>query len=112
MLEPDGLFAVYEQMRVGEGDLTYPLPWAQDESSSFVETREGYAELLTAAGFRVEVDEDRTARSCGSTGAGRAHPGTRVRPRLRHGDRQQHRRHHGGDPGAGAPRRPRHLSRA
>ncbi len=37
VLEPDGLFAVYEQMRVGDGDLTYPMPWADDETSSFVE---------------------------------------------------------------------------
>jgi MPBQ/MSBQ methyltransferase len=65
VLELGGLFAVYEQMRVGDGALTYPLPWARDESSSFVETRERYAELLTAAGFRVEVDEDRTAHAAG-----------------------------------------------
>ncbi len=61
VLRPDGLFAVYEQMRVGDGDLTYPLPWAQDETSSFVETRQRYVELLEAAGFRIEADEDRTA---------------------------------------------------
>ena len=61
VLEPDGLFAVYEQMRVGDGELPYPMPWADDDSSSFVETRERYAELLQAAGFRIERDEDRTA---------------------------------------------------
>jgi MPBQ/MSBQ methyltransferase len=61
VLEPDGLFAVYEQMRVGDGDLTYPLPWAEDESSSFVETREHYRELLDAAGFTIDSDDDRTA---------------------------------------------------
>lgn len=60
-LEPGGLFAVYEQMRVGEGDITYPLPWADDEASSFVETSERYVELLTGAGFVVEHQEDRTA---------------------------------------------------
>jgi len=65
VLEPAGRFAVYEQMRVGDGDLTFPLPWAEDESSSFVDTRERYAELLTAAGFRVELDEDRTAEAAG-----------------------------------------------
>jgi SAM-dependent methyltransferase len=56
-----GLFAVYEQMRIGDGPLTYPLPWADDESSSFVETRQRYADLLADAGFTVEHDEDRTA---------------------------------------------------
>jgi hypothetical protein len=59
VLEPDGLFAVYEQMRIGDGDLTYPLPWADDERSSFVATRQEYAALLNGAGFVVERDEDR-----------------------------------------------------
>jgi SAM-dependent methyltransferase len=61
VLEPDGRFAVYEQMRVGDGDLTYPLPWAEDDSSSFVERRDRYVELLRTAGFQIEMDEDRTA---------------------------------------------------
>jgi SAM-dependent methyltransferase len=61
VLRPGGLFAVYEQMRVGEGDLAYPMPWADDERSSFVVERTRYAELLGEAGFRVEHDEDRTA---------------------------------------------------
>lgn len=61
VLQPGGLFAVYEQMRTGDKELTFPLPWADDEASSFVETRQRYAELLVGAGFRVERDEDRTA---------------------------------------------------
>jgi SAM-dependent methyltransferase len=74
VIEPDGLFAVYEQMRVGDGALTYPLPWAEDESSSFVETRQRYAELLDAAGFRVEVDEDRSAEAAGPPAPGALTP--------------------------------------
>lgn len=61
VLEPGGLLAVYDQMRIGDGELAYPLPWADDEATSFVETRERYTELLVSAGFRVEHDEDRTA---------------------------------------------------
>lgn len=61
VVEPGRLFAVYEQMRIGDGELTYPLPWADDERSSFVESRERYAELLASAGFVVERVEDRTA---------------------------------------------------
>lgn len=61
VLAPRGLFGLYEQVRTGDGDLTYPLPWADDASSSFVETRERYVELLAEAGFRVELDENRTA---------------------------------------------------
>jgi SAM-dependent methyltransferase len=77
VLEPGGLFAVYEQMRVGAGELTFPLPWADDERSSFVETRERYAELLRDAGFRIELDEDRTAAvaSAGPPPAGALTPG-------------------------------------
>ncbi len=92
VLEPDGLFAVYEQMRVGDGELTYPLPWADDDSSSFVETRERYVELLQAAGFRIERDEDRTAAVAGSPATGCADAGRSLRSRVRRAHRQQHRR--------------------
>lgn len=60
MVSPGGSFALYEQVRRGAGRLGYPLPWAVDERSSFVETAEDYVSALRAAGFtRVEV-EDRT----------------------------------------------------
>lgn len=65
VLAPGGLFAVYEQMRVGDGELAYPLPWAEDPGSSFVERRDAYVALLEGAGFRVERDEDRTAAVAG-----------------------------------------------
>lgn len=61
VLEPGGLFAVYEQMRIGDGELRFPMPWAEDASSSFVETRDRYAELLGEAGFEIVSEEDRTA---------------------------------------------------
>lgn len=58
VLEPGGLFAVYEQMRTADGALRYPMPWADDETSSFVETRDRYGELLRGAGFVIEHDEN------------------------------------------------------
>ena len=61
VLQPDGRFAVYEQMRVGDGDLTFPLPWASTAETSFVETRDRYRTLLEDAGFTVEQDDDRAA---------------------------------------------------
>jgi ubiquinone/menaquinone biosynthesis C-methylase UbiE len=61
VLKPNALFAVFEQMRIGDGELAYPMPWAEDASSSFVERRERYAELLQDAGFSIERDEDRMA---------------------------------------------------
>jgi SAM-dependent methyltransferase len=60
LLRPGGRFALYEQMRTGEGALPYPLPWAEDERSSFVESVAEYRAHLEAAGFTVEDEEDRT----------------------------------------------------
>jgi MPBQ/MSBQ methyltransferase len=65
VLEPGGLFAAYEQVATGTGTPTYPLPWAEDERSSFVETPEQYVEALTAAGFTDVEVEDRTAATTG-----------------------------------------------
>ena len=50
-------FVLYEQMRIGDGPLTYPLPWADDERSSFVETTERYAELGAQEQFVLTVSE-------------------------------------------------------
>ncbi len=61
VLEPGARFALYEQVRTGPGALTYPLPWAEDERSSFVETADDYRRHLEAAGFAVEDVEDVTA---------------------------------------------------
>jgi ubiquinone/menaquinone biosynthesis C-methylase UbiE len=65
VLAPGGLFAVYDQMRAGDGDLTYPLPWAVDEESSFVATQGQYRTGLVDAGFDVVTVEDRTAAVAG-----------------------------------------------
>lgn len=60
VLRPGAALAVFDQMRVGAGDLPYPLPWAVDERSSFVESPDDYAQHLMDAGFTIEVTEDRT----------------------------------------------------
>ena len=65
VLRPDGVFGLYEQMRTADGDLPYPLPWAEDERSSFVETAETYGELLRTAGFTVAKVENRMAAQAG-----------------------------------------------
>ena len=55
-LRPGGSFAVYDVMRVGEGELGYPVPWAATAATSFVETPETYRRALTAAGFTVAAE--------------------------------------------------------
>jgi MPBQ/MSBQ methyltransferase len=67
-LRDGGIFAVFEQMRVGEGDLPYPLPWAEDSRSSFVASPDEYARALESAGFSVTATEDRTAQTAGPPG--------------------------------------------
>lgn len=61
VLRPGGLFGLFDQVRAADGALPYPLPWADDERSSFVESAEEYTAYLAAAGFAVESVEDRTA---------------------------------------------------
>lgn len=60
VLRPGGRFSVYEVMRVGEGELPYPLPWAQTPATSFVEPVDAYRRLLGAAGFTIEAQHDRS----------------------------------------------------
>ncbi len=74
VLVPGGRFAVFEQMRTADGELPYPLPWAEDERSSFVETSDAYATHLEAAGFTVEEVEDRTSSTSGPPPVGSLSP--------------------------------------
>ncbi len=53
-------FGLYEAMR-GDGAFAYPMPWADGEATSFVETPATYRRLLEAAGFTVEHEIDRGA---------------------------------------------------
>lgn len=74
VLVPGAPFGLYEQVRTGAGELPYPLPWAEDARSSFVETLEDYRRQLEAAGFTVEDVEDRTASTLGPPPAGQLSP--------------------------------------
>lgn len=82
VLAPGARFAVYEQMRTGPGELPYPLPWAEDKRTSFVESRLEYAAKLTAAGFAVEEVEDRTDAVAGPPGG----PSGALTPRVVFGE--------------------------
>jgi MPBQ/MSBQ methyltransferase len=82
VLRAGGLFGLYEQMRTGEGALPYPLPWAEDERSSFVATPKSYADDLRAAGFVVELTDDRVALPATAGGPSPLSPGTVFGPRF------------------------------
>ena len=96
LLRPGGGFALYEQVRTGEGNLPYPLPWAEDERSSFVETVADYRAHLEAAGFEVE-DASKSAHPPPSDRLRRGRSATpSLRAAVRATHRQQGRRDEGG----------------
>ncbi|WP_027232245.1 class I SAM-dependent methyltransferase [Phyllobacterium sp. UNC302MFCol5.2] len=59
VLKPGGRFVVYDIMRVGDAPLTYPMPWAMNKETSFVETPGFYSKTLSAAGFEIQAKNSR-----------------------------------------------------
>ena len=59
VLSPAGLFGIYDVMRLADGELSYPVPWASGPESSFVADAATYRRLLVEAGFEVLKQRDR-----------------------------------------------------
>lgn len=59
VLKAGGLFGIYDVMRVREGLLAYPLPWAASEAASALSTPKEYREALGAAGLLLIKERDR-----------------------------------------------------
>ena len=59
VLAPSGLFGIYDVMRLADGELSFPVPWASGPESSFVADAASYRRLLEAAGFEVLRERDR-----------------------------------------------------
>jgi ubiquinone/menaquinone biosynthesis C-methylase UbiE len=53
VLQPGALFAIYDVMRMAEGELLFPVPWATTSESSAVESPERYKRALERAGFEI-----------------------------------------------------------
>lgn len=58
VLAPGATFAVYDILRVGEGPLTFPLPWSSVAATSAVAGIDTYRAALTAAGFEISEERD------------------------------------------------------
>lgn len=54
VLRPGGAFGVYDPMRLGDGELAFPVPWAADDSTSFLASSGEYVSILEKSGFIVE----------------------------------------------------------
>jgi SAM-dependent methyltransferase len=62
VLKPGAFFAVYDVLRGPNGDGPhFPVPWADDSSSSFLVRPDELGRLLAAAGFEVTASRDRRA---------------------------------------------------
>jgi len=59
VLRPGGTLHVYDIMRTGDGDLTFPLPWATDASTSFVASADEYVAAIRAVGLVPSAPLDR-----------------------------------------------------
>lgn len=59
VLKPGGKFGIYDVMRIGEGDLAYPVPWAKTPETSALDRPETYKAALEAAGFAVIHERNR-----------------------------------------------------
>ena len=59
VLRPSSLFGIYDVMRIGDGELAYPVHWAMTAASSAVATPAQYREALERAGFAVIAERDR-----------------------------------------------------
>jgi ubiquinone/menaquinone biosynthesis C-methylase UbiE len=59
VLRPEARFAIFDIMRVGEGELPFPMPWAAAAATSFVERPEEYRSKLQVRGFEIESERNR-----------------------------------------------------
>ena len=59
VLRAGGKLGIYDVVRVGEGDLQFPVPWAMEPEGSAVATPDEYKAVLRAAGFRITAERNR-----------------------------------------------------
>lgn len=59
VLKPAGLFTIFDIMRIGDGPIRYPVPWALSEETSYVATAKDYRDALQNAGFRIAQERGR-----------------------------------------------------
>lgn len=63
VLRPGRRFVVYDVLQGEGGEVHYPVPWADDSSTSFPATLEEMRELLPAAGFEIISEVDSSEES-------------------------------------------------
>ena len=59
VMKPGAIFGVYDIMQINNGELSYPVPWATESSTSKLASPEQYKDAITSAGFTVTAEEAR-----------------------------------------------------
>ncbi len=59
VLRPGAFFGVYDVMRISDGELSYPVPWATGSSTSSLAAPAYYRQALHKAGFKVTAENNR-----------------------------------------------------
>ena len=65
VLIPGGIFGIYDMMQIGEGTVSFPMPWAPTTDASAVATPQDYFAAADAAGFTLVAQHDETAAAEG-----------------------------------------------
>ena len=60
VLKPGGSVVLYEVCANKNSPIYFPVPWAQDNSISFLVEPDEFIELIKLAGFEIEVRNDKT----------------------------------------------------
>ena len=60
VLKPRGRLAFHDIFQGNEGELHYPVPWAEDDSISFLATLDAVEQMLDRAGLEVRDLEDKS----------------------------------------------------
>ncbi|MBV7264559.1 class I SAM-dependent methyltransferase [Erythrobacter ani] len=63
VLRSDGLFAIYDIMKVGSEPVSFPVPWASVAENSFLADLQTYREASAHAGFEEISSRDRTTQA-------------------------------------------------
>ena len=60
ILAPGGMFVIYDMMQVGDGTVTFPMPWASSADVSAVASPDDYIAAAQATGLTLAAQYDET----------------------------------------------------